>query len=274
MICTKSTFENLRSILEEYGGMDVPEDPKDPDELTWADVCRTVGPDGSYVRVVLINSIFGGGGTGFSFLYANGESTYPGYMSDAWYNGRYFNRHEYFEKGTKFSNAPKASIVLKDVQIRFPKAPEGKVYLYNYDDIGRYSAYNAATGVWSGFTCFDYDEVSGTWIASIDWSNARSAFEQSLVDMNVGWFVYIKFYVNHDGCIKPLVVGKSGSLLVNSNGSDISFSIDVNDGPARRFLIEEDLEWCKTQIAVLPVDSEEEALYIEKEIGENELFYS
>ena len=57
MICTKSTFENLRSILEEYGGMDVPEDPKDPDELTWADVCRTVGPDGSYVRVVLINSI-------------------------------------------------------------------------------------------------------------------------------------------------------------------------------------------------------------------------
>ena len=84
MICTKSTFENLRSILEEYGGMDVPEDPKDPDELTWADVCRTVGPDGSYVRVVLINSIFGGGGTGFSFLYANGKSTYPGYMSDAW----------------------------------------------------------------------------------------------------------------------------------------------------------------------------------------------
>lgn len=59
------------------------------------------------------------------------------------------------------------SIVLKDVQIRFPEAPEGKIYLYNYDDIGQYSAYNAATGVWSGFTCFDYDEACGTWIASI-----------------------------------------------------------------------------------------------------------
>ena len=82
--------------------------------------------------------------------------------------------------------------------------------------------------------------------------------------MNVGWFVYVKFYVKKDGGIKPLVIGKSGSLLVNMYGSDLSFSIDVNDGPARRFLAEEGLEWCKTQIAVLLVESEEEA-YVDEQ---------
>ncbi len=166
-MCTKSTFENLRSILDEYGSMDVPEDPKDPDELTWESVCRTVGAAGSYVRVMLVNSIFGGGGTGFSFLYADDGTTYPRYMSDVWYDGRYFNRHEYFEKGAKFSDAPNAAIVVKDAQIRFPEAPEGKTYLYNYSDIGRCAAYNAVTGIWKGFTRFDYDASKGVWVASI-----------------------------------------------------------------------------------------------------------
>ena len=46
---------------------------------------------------------------------------------------------------------------------------------------------------------------------SDDWSGAKAAFEQNLVDMKVSWFVYI----DKDGDVKPLVVGKSGSLLVN-----------------------------------------------------------
>ena len=75
---------------------------------------------------------------------------------------------------------------------------------------------------------------------SSNWENgSKSAFEQSLVDTNIHWFVYIKFYIDYrTKNIKPLVVGKSGSLLVNSSGSDLSFSTDINDGPARRFLAE------------------------------------
>ena len=86
--------------------------------------------------------------------------------------------------------------------------------------------------------------------------------------MNVGWFVYVKFYVKKDGGIKQLVIGKSGSLLVNMYGSDLSFSIDVNDGPARCFLAEGGFQWCKTQIAILPVESEVEAYEKEKKLAE------
>ena len=105
---------------------------------------------------------------------------------------------------------------------------------------------------------------------SSNWKNgSKSAFEQSLVDTNIHWFVYIKFYIDYrTKNIKPLVVGKSGSLLVNSSGSDLSFSTDINDGPARRFLAEmvNSVAWDKTQVAILPCENEEKALEKENEI--------
>ena len=90
------------------------------------------------------------------------------------------------------------------------------------------------------------------------WSGARSAFEQSLVEANIGWFVYIKFDENN----KPLVVGKSGSMLVNEH-SDVSFSTNINDGPSRRYLQENNLNWCKTQIAICPCETEKETYELE-----------
>lgn len=73
-------------------------------------------------------------------------------------------------------------------------------------------------------------------------------------------FIYIKFYINKNNEIKPLVIDKSGSWLVNSSGSDLSFDLDKNSGPARRFLIEENLDWCKSQIAIIKCDSEQKVL--------------
>ena len=101
---------------------------------------------------------------------------------------------------------------------------------------------------------------------SKDWSNARIVFEQSLIDENIGWFVYIKFYIcgKEDDNFKPLVIGKTGSLLVNNSGSDLSFSTNINDGPARRFLAENNYQWCKTHIAILRCNSEKEAYKKEK----------
>ena len=101
---------------------------------------------------------------------------------------------------------------------------------------------------------------------SINWDNARNAFEQSLVDCNINWFVYIKFYIDKDGKIKPLVVGRSGSMNVNCNGSDVSFSTDINHGPARRFLCENGLNWYKEQIAIKNCDSLKCSIDLEKEI--------
>lgn len=101
---------------------------------------------------------------------------------------------------------------------------------------------------------------------SNSWNGSKSAFEQSLIDQNITWFTYIKFYISHQNEIKPLVVGKSGSLLVNARGSDVNFSENEDDGPARRFLIEENLNWDKTKILIIPCESEQEALDVEKKL--------
>ena len=110
---------------------------------------------------------------------------------------------------------------------------------------------------------------------SENWEGAKQAFEQSLLDLNVEWFVYIKFYINENNQSIPLVCGKSGSLLVNDSGSDLSFSTYINDGPARRFLAENNCQWDKTRIAILKCDSEKEAYLIEqKYLKELNLFSS
>lgn len=165
----KRSWTDIRNIICEYGRMTVVEEEKDLPELTWQNVVDTVGTDGSYVKLVLINSIFGGGGTGYTFLYNNGSSSYPGYFSNAWYDGRYFNSHEFFEKGTTFEDetASTAGIIIKDAVIPFPQAPEGKQYLYNSRSIDKATNYNASTGVWSGFTRYNYDKESNTWIANV-----------------------------------------------------------------------------------------------------------
>ena len=98
-----------------------------------------------------------------------------------------------------------------------------------------------------------------------DWSGTKVAFEQSLVDIGINWFIYIKFYIDkNNGTNIPLVIGKTGSMNVNDRDSDISFSINIKDGPARRFLYEENLEWNKEVIAVLPCKSEQDAYEKEK----------
>lgn len=101
---------------------------------------------------------------------------------------------------------------------------------------------------------------------STSWFGAKQAFEFYLKELCIGWFVYLKFYIDHNGNSRPLIVGKSGSLLVNKNGSDISFSTDIKDGPARRFLYEEHLCWDVTKVAVLPCETEDKAYLLENKI--------
>lgn len=105
---------------------------------------------------------------------------------------------------------------------------------------------------------------------SVDWKGVKFAFEQSLIDKNVAWFTYIKFYINKENNIYPLVVGKTGSKFVNDYGTDLNFSeyLDdgINNGTGRKFLKEMNFQWCKTYILVIPCNSEKEALEIEREI--------
>jgi hypothetical protein len=108
---------------------------------------------------------------------------------------------------------------------------------------------------------------------SDSWEGRKSAFERYLVELNISWFVYIKLYYNQ-GQLKPIVVGKTGSLLVNSKGTDLNFSMSTEDGPARRFLQENSLSWCKTQILVKECDGENNSYNLEKLYLDNGLFGS
>lgn len=101
---------------------------------------------------------------------------------------------------------------------------------------------------------------------SQNWLGARFAFEQDLIEKDISWFD-IKFYIDKDEAIKPLVISKTCSKLVNTNGTDVSFSIDENNVPARKFLKEQHLEWNKIKILIILCENKIKSLEIEKQIS-------
>ncbi len=174
----KRSLSDVRAMICEYGAMKVPEEPTDLPKLTWESVRKTVGKEGSYVKLTLLTSIFGGSADGYTFMYDDG-STYEGsqgwgavgHFTNAWYDGRYFNKWEYYYPGAKFEETVKTespSIILKDVSIKLPD--DGKTYYYNYNSMDKVTNYDTATGVWSGFTTYRYDSESQTWKANILYS--------------------------------------------------------------------------------------------------------
>lgn len=183
------SYEKASSILNEYGAMEIVDDIPVEDKLTWAKVKETVGKEGSYVKIIGIYNVYGSSGEDYTFLYDNG-STYEGsdgwsgigYFSDAWFDGRYYNRHETIEKGIKFgdvskldgTDSSKASIIVKDACIKIPQ--DGNDYMYNYKRLSEESRYDPDTGIWSGYTNYRYDEASGTWIAEI--KNSISYYDE------------------------------------------------------------------------------------------------
>jgi len=171
----KRNLKDVSAMIQEYGAMKVPEEPKDLPELTWESVRQTVGKEGSYVKLVLITSVFGGSTDGYTFMYDDGSTGEGingwgsiGYFTNAWYDGRYFNRWEYYYPGAKFEDTVKTespSIIMKDVSIKLPD--DGKTYYYNYAAMDTVSNYDAETGVWNGFMTYHYDAESQTWKAEI-----------------------------------------------------------------------------------------------------------
>ena len=134
-------------------------------------------------------------------------------------------------------------------------------YKENFTNNELYNNFNILKDI-QNFYPYSYIQFTCRTQESQDWKSAKTAFEQNLIDKNVGYFAYIKFYINKSN-IFPLVRGKSGSLLVNQKGSDVNFSEKEEDGPARRFLKENDYQWDKTKILIIPASSESEAYAIE-----------
>ena len=171
----KCNLRDVSAMIQEYGELEVPEEPVDQSKLTWKSVRETVGKEGSYVKLVLFTSIFGGGMEGYTFMYDDGSTGEGfqgwgevGHFSNAWYDGRYFNKWEYYYPGAKFEDTVKTespAIIMKDAKIKLPN--DGKNYYYNYQTMDEVSQYNPETGIWSGFMTYQYDSESQTWRADI-----------------------------------------------------------------------------------------------------------
>ena len=172
---TKCNLADVAQMNRDYGKMTVPEEPTDLPKLTWASVRKTVGKDGAYVRLVLLTSIFGGQTIGYTYMYDNGSTSEGsqgwgsvGHFYNAWFEGRYYNKWEYYYPGAKFEETVEKespSIIQKDVTIKLPE--DDKAYYYNYKSIDKVEEYNKDTGVWKGFTTFRYDADTKTWKAGI-----------------------------------------------------------------------------------------------------------
>lgn len=183
---TKINMTDVKSRICEYGKLTVDEDEgKTIPKLTWAKIRKEVG-EGSYVRIYLLTSVFGGGSIGYTYLYDNGATTEGvsymgnvGYMYNTWFEGRYYNKYEYYYPGATLQGtvdddqAP--SLTFKDAVIKLPD--DGRQYYayrakmvngsntYMERPVEEYG-YDPETGTWPGFTTFTYNSETGNWTAS------------------------------------------------------------------------------------------------------------
>lgn len=74
----------------------------------------------------------------------------------------------------------------------------------------------------------------------------RFKYEEKLRLDGIIHFAFIKFYIAKNGDKIVLVAGKSASKNVFGK-SDLNFSLNPNNGPARQFLEAEKMKWCKTE---------------------------
>ena len=178
--CNSISLSNLKNMNNEYGKLNVPDATETSGKFTWSDVRKTVGT-GSSVRVANLKGLGDEDKPDYYYAYmyddgsqGDGDYLYPivGYLSNAWYDGRYYNIREYFEQGIKFGekseihdiDTGKASIVVKNPVIHFPK---GENYSYQYQNIEDVSMYDSSTGVWDKYMYYNYDASKDAWVAEI-----------------------------------------------------------------------------------------------------------
>ena len=178
------------------------------------------------------------------------------YLNNETYNKDFTIAKEYCEKQTKNLN--------KNIYVR-----DSKGYITHINDIPIQEFYDNIQHSKIKFNESDFFVIQTG--RTQDSTKRNSLLDDYLVKNNIGWFVYIKF----DELGNPLVVGKSGSKLVNCSGCDVSFDKNPDGGPARQYLIDKDLDWDKTQIFIYRCETEQEALSKEIEIGvKYNLFFS
>lgn len=101
------------------------------------------------------------------------------------------------------------------------------------------------------------------------------SWEQMIADLflETPWLVYIKYYIDKNNLSRPLVVAKTGTLIVNKTGSDINFNYNINSA-SRQFLLENKLSWDTSRISIKGFKTENDALRFEKQLLLNTNLFS
>ncbi len=182
---TKINMTDVKTRICDYGKLTVDTDAgKTIPKLTWAKIRKQVG-EGSYVKLVVVTSIFGGSAEGYTYLYDNGATTEGasymgnvGYMYNCWFDGRYYNKYEYYYPGVTLAETieqgEQPSLVFKDAVVRLPN--DGKQYycykskIENGTSVSKERTveeygYDPVKGTWPGYTTFSYNKENNCWVA-------------------------------------------------------------------------------------------------------------
>ena len=122
--------------------------------------------------------------------------------------------------------------------------------------------------------CYGFSWIPTLRTTEDTWGGSRVAWELLCEQKKVRWCVYVKFYVvtrkkRHGQvavAIRPLVVGKSGSTLVNASGTDLNFGMCEEYGPARRFLAQNGCGWYLHYVLIKSFRSQQKAYAFENKV--------
>ena len=161
-----------------YGKLNI-DSNLDKNGLKWSTIRKTVGKNGSYVRINSSNwssyngtDVYKSISECFTFIYDDGstgeDATFGGigHFSNCWFDGRYYNNYEQIYKGATFEETVEnvqPSLAFKDYKI-VANIPDK--YEYNWHDLSE-AGYDSAKGIWKGFSRFYYDSSTKTWKSSL-----------------------------------------------------------------------------------------------------------
>ncbi len=187
-----SDLKSLRNCFIDY--FDYAETYQIPDKLTWEEVNKTVGPEGSYASLYAgykdsrpvrsFNYLFDKG-----LAYSHFKNT-VGHLSNSWFDGRFFNEYELFDKGAVFEDTldSKPDLVFKDYYCPLPddghdytaliKIPDAEHETkFAERDYPRNHGYDAEAGIWKGILVFSYDQTSDSYKPSCFYAYDYSEME-------------------------------------------------------------------------------------------------
>ncbi len=232
------TFEELRTLLQAYSAIEMPDDFPHEDDLTLSMVCDKVA-DGAWAKITGIASVFGGTYDCYAFLYkeddknefytdplSNGGLLYwggsLGYASDMWVDGRYVNQYEAYQPNATFAEHADRPILLTHTAV-----PEIDYDLsYEYQS-GTYVYTNVTVTEGVGTLLYYYQAEENTWKAS-GYSVAAELAEKGLLDkkyadqLQLTYDEVMALHVDQNTAIPPTV----GYLYDGTAQPGIRFAAD------------------------------------------------